>query len=234
MINLEEIFSEEKEIENGLYVVATPIGNMGDITIRALRILDSVDFIYCEDTRRTLKLLSKYGIKKKLISCNGYNEKKVTSKLEDFLIDKKAAYVSDSGTPGISDPGELIVRKAHELGIKVIPIPGASALASIISISGFVKKEITFSGFLPVKKGKRKRFLENLADRNGVIVLYESPYRIRKLINECYEVFGNKEIVIGRELTKVFEEVIKNTLANLIEDCEILKEKGEYVVCIEL
>jgi 16S rRNA (cytidine1402-2'-O)-methyltransferase len=233
MIDINEI-EFTQELEKALYIVATPIGNLEDITMRALHVLNEVDLILCEDTRRTLKLLSKYNIKKKLISCNGYNEKKISERLDNLISDKKIAYVSDSGTPGISDPGEIIVNKAHEIGVKVVPIPGPSALCSILSIAGFLKKDIHFYGFLPVKKGKRKKFIEKIKETEGIVVLYESPYRVRKLLKLLYEILGDLKIVLGRELTKLHEEVIKNELKEIISNINLIKEKGEYVICIEL
>jgi 16S rRNA (cytidine1402-2'-O)-methyltransferase len=233
MIDINEI-EFTQDLENALYIVATPIGNLEDISMRALHVLNEVDLILCEDTRRTLKLLSKYNIKKKLISCNGYNEKKISERLDNLISDKKIAYVSDSGTPGISDPGEIIVNKAHDIGVKVVPIPGPSALCSILSISGFLKKDIHFYGFLPVKKGKRKKFIEKIKEMEGIVVLYESPYRVRKLLELLYEILGDLKIVIGRELTKLHEEVIKNELKEIISNINLIKEKGEYVICIEL
>jgi 16S rRNA (cytidine1402-2'-O)-methyltransferase len=227
-------FEFTQEIDNALYIVGTPIGNLEDITLRALHILNEVDLILCEDTRRTSKLLSKYNIRKKLISCNGYNEKKISEKFDELISDKKVAYVSDSGTPGISDPGEIIVNKAHNKGVKVVPIPGPSALSSILSISGYLKKDIHFFGFLPVKKGKRKKFIEKIKEMEGIVVLYESPFRIRKLFILLYEMLGDIDIVIGRELTKIHEEVTKDNLKNIVDNIEANKEKGEYVICLEL
>ncbi len=229
-----EIEQNEKELEEGLYIVATPIGNLEDITLRALRVLNGVDIIMCDDTRRTLKLLSKYNIKKKLISCNGYNEKNISEKMEIFFSGKRIAYVSDGGTPGISDPGELIVNKAYELGIRVIPIPGPCAMVSVLSISGFVKKDIHFFGFLPIKEGKRRKYIEKMLGIEGIVVIYESPFRVKKLLNACFEILGDKRIIIGRELTKIFEEVKRDSLYNIVNNLENLKEKGEYVICIEL
>ncbi len=225
---------KEEELEEGLYVVGTPIGNLSDISLRALNILNMVDLILCEDTRRTSKLLSKYHIQKKLISCYGYNEKKVSERLKDILSGKKVAYVSDSGTPGISDPGEIIVNKAYELGFKVIPVPGASALASMLSVCGFLKKDIHFFGFLPVKKGRRGKFIEKIKHTEGIVVIYESPYRVRKLLLELYELLGDVYVVLGRELTKIYEDVCKKKLSEFVNNIDGVVEKGEYVLCLEM
>lgn len=217
-----------------LYVVATPIGNMEDITLRAVRILSEVDGILCEDTRQTAKLLNRYEIKKPLTSYYSYNEQKVSDSIIDRLDSgEDLALVSDSGTPGVSDPGQHLVKEAGRNGITVVPIPGASAVISLLSVSGFSGGQFCFGGFLSIKKGKRIKKLEELKQFKGIIVLYESPHRILKLIEEMAEVFPDQAILIGRELTKKFEELIRGTSTEILENKDQLKIKGEYTILID-
>ena len=217
-----------------LYIVATPIGNLADITLRALDVLGGVDIIACEDTRQTIKLLERYQIKKPLTS---YYEHNKLSK-GDYLIrllkeGKNIALVSDSGTPGISDPGFHIVKLALENNIEVSPIPGASALTAALSVSGVPTNRFIFEGFLPVKPGARKKKLLELSKQEKTVALYESPYRFLKLLGQIKEIFGDIEITVVREVTKKFEEIKKDKV-NRIEDYykNNNKIKGEFVVII--
>ena len=217
-----------------LYIVATPIGNLSDITLRALEVLRSADIIACEDTRHTLKLLRHYQIHKSLTS---YYEHNKLSK-GDYLIrllkeGKNIALVSDSGTPGISDPGFHIVKLALENNIEVSPIPGASALTAALSVSGVPTNRFIFEGFLPVKPGARKKKLLELSKQEKTVALYESPYRFLKLLGQIKEIFGDIEITVVREVTKKFEEIKKDKV-NRIEDYykNNNKIKGEFVVII--
>ncbi len=217
-----------------LYIVATPIGNLEDITLRALRILGEVDLIAAEDTRETKKLLLKYKIEKPLISYYRENEKKRTIKLLQLLKEgKKIALVSDRGTPGISDPAYLLVRAARAENIPVVPIPGASGIPTALSVCGLPTTSFTFPGFLPRKKGKRKKILEELSPRLETFIFYESPYRFLSLLKELREIFGERKAVVCRELTKKFEEIIDGSLSELVSVFEKRKPKGEFILIVE-
>ncbi|MCF7668965.1 MAG: 16S rRNA (cytidine(1402)-2'-O)-methyltransferase [Verrucomicrobia bacterium] len=216
-----------------LYLVATPIGNMEDITLRALRVLGESDVIVAEDTRRTGILLKHYEIKKPLISYHGFNEARRTPAIiERLLGGDDVALVSDAGMPGISDPGLRIVQAARHEGIRVEPIPGPCALVAALSASGLQTDEFHFIGFLPHKSGKRMKRLESLKSIPGTLVLYESPYRIEKLLREMNEVFPERRIVLARELTKKFEEFLAGTPGELLDTYCSRKIKGEFVVLV--
>ena len=217
-----------------LYIVATPIGNLDDITFRAVETLKNVDTIACEDTRHTLKLLNKYEIKKPLISYYAAEEEKgifrILSKLEKG---ESVAYVSDAGTPGLSDPGGFLIREAREKGHDIIPIPGPSAFAALVSISGISGKTILFEGFLSPKTGKRKNRLIQLLERQESFVVYESPFRVIKLLEELKELAPGRKIVLGRELTKKFEEILAGTADTILDIFKIKgKIKGEFSIII--
>jgi len=216
-----------------LYIIATPIGNSEDITLRALRILrEEVDCVFCEDTRRTLKLLNRYGIKCPVRSLHAHSTPaKIKSALSLLIQGKTIAYCTDSGTPSVSDPGSVLVSAARTEGIDIIPLPGASALAAMVSVSGFPEKNIIFAGFLSKKEGKRRRELEKLKG-HGIIVLYESPHRIKKLIRSIAAVFPDSEMVIGREMTKLHEEFISGTTNGICENIDSIPERGEFTVAI--
>ncbi|MCP4133282.1 MAG: 16S rRNA (cytidine(1402)-2'-O)-methyltransferase [bacterium] len=220
--------------EGKLYIVATPIGNMEDITIRAINTLkNDIDIAYCEDTRQSRKLLNNYGITLPTSSLHSHSsDQKLEHIVETLKEGKNIAYLTDSGTPGISDPGSKLVGKAREGGIEIVPLPGPSALASIVSVSGFPEKKIIFSGFLSKKPGKRINELTALKEFEGIIVVYESPYRIKKLLNAIKEVYPNTEILIGREMTKFYEEFISVNTENIDKTLETLKEKGEFTVAL--
>lgn len=217
-----------------LYIVATPIGNLKDITLRALEVLKEVDVVLCEDTRHTLKLLSHYEIKKRLVSVHARNEKIACNGVLSLLQEgKNVAYVSDAGTPTISDPGSILVNEARQKGIKVIPIPGCSAFATLLSVSGIFDKSILFEGFLSPKPGRRKRRLTDLMMCDSAIVLYESPYRIVKLLKDIAEIDGSRNVVVGKELTKVHENVIVGRADELFEMFSSLENiKGEFSLLI--
>jgi len=216
-----------------LYIVATPIGNLEDITFRAIRILKSVDFIACEDTRHTKILLDKYDIQKPLISYFQHSKLSKIDKLIKLLKEgNNIALVTDAGTPGIADPGGVLVSEAvRQLGsqFEIIPIPGPSAVVAALSISGFNTQEFLFLGFLPTKKGRQSK-LKEISNEKRVMVLYESPYRIKKLLGELLEFVGDKEVVVCRELTKKFEEVYRGKVSEISNQ---IKEKGEFVVIIK-
>ena len=217
-----------------LFVVATPIGNLKDISFRALETFQEADFIACEDTRHTLGLLTHYEISKPLISCRAVNEASASEKIVKLLDEgKKIAYASDAGTPAISDPGSILVRTAREAGHTIIPIPGASAFGAIMSIAGTYDKTVVFEGFLSPKAGKRKRRLQELFDFGAGFVLYESPYRIIKLLADIAEIDSNRELIVGRELTKLHEEIIKGPAAEFLQNFEKRPSiKGEFSVFV--
>ena len=215
-----------------LYLVATPIGNLEDITLRALRIIKEVDFIAAEDTRNTLKLLNHFEIKKPLISNHRHNEEDRENSLIEKLKDgKNIAVVSDAGTPGISDPGEVIAKRAIEENIEVIPIPGACAAINALIASGLNTKEFVFFGFLPLNKKLRKEKLEEIKNENKTIIIYEAPHKIKDSLNDLKNVVGDRKIVLARELTKIHEEFIRGNIDEIIEKSENLK--GEMILLIE-
>lgn len=213
-----------------LYIVATPIGNLSDITGRALETLKNVDAIACEDTRVTSKLLARYEIRKELISYHQHSNESKVNKVIKFLKDgKSVALVSDAGTPGVSDPGNELVAAVTEADIKIEIIPGASALAAALSACHFSVQEFVFYGFLPQKKGRQTK-LKEIAGEQKAVVLYESVYRIKKLLGELLEYRGDSEVCIGRELTKMHETIYRGKILDVLPQ---ITEKGEFVVIIK-
>ncbi len=213
-----------------LYIVSTPIGNLDDITFRAIEILKSVDIIACEDTRHTKILLSKYEIGKKLVSYHQHSGEIKTAQMIDWLAEgKDIAIVTDAGTPGISDPGSKLIAEAIKNRIEVTSIPGPAAFVSALSLSGFDTSEFTFIGFLPHKKGRQTK-LKEIAETKRTVVLYESVHRIKKLLRELNETIPEREICVCRELTKKFEEIYRGKAREMIDK---ITEKGEFVVVIE-
>jgi 16S rRNA (cytidine1402-2'-O)-methyltransferase len=201
-------------IVSTLYVVATPIGNLGDITHRALETFKSVDVIACEDTRHTLQLLTHFGIRKPLLSCRARNEEDASRKVLAVLArGENVAYASDAGTPALSDPGAVLVRLAREAGHTIVPIPGASAFATLLSVAGGNDKTVVFEGFLSPKPGRRRSRLRELLETGYAFVLYESPFRILKLLTDLAEIESSRQVVVGRELTKLHEELVSGTVA---------------------
>lgn len=216
-----------------LYIVATPIGNLADITLRAIETLKLVDLIACEDTRHTKILLDKYEIKTPTTSYFEYNKiQKGDYLLKVMKEGKSVALVSDAGTPGISDPGYKIIRLALDNGIPVIPIPGPSGLVSALTVSGKPTDSFSFEGFLSNKSAKRRNQLKKLHDEKRTTVLYESPHRFLKLLEDILEVYGDVEVVVARELTKKFEEVRRGKASVLIEYFGTNKPRGEFIVII--
>lgn len=217
-----------------LYIIATPIGNLEDITLRALRILkEETDIVYCEDTRQTAKLLNHYTIHIPARSLHTHSSKaKLQAIIQELQSGKTIAYCTDSGTPGISDPGGQLVALARENNIPVIPVPGPSAVTAILSVCGFPATEFYFAGFLSKKEGKRKNQLQELSHINAIIVMYESPYRIIKLLHAIAEVMPQAQILIGREMTKHFEEFIYCTANDIESITAKLTQKGEFVVAV--
>ena len=215
-----------------LYIVSTPIGNLGDMTIRAIETLKQVDFILCEDTRVTSILLKHYNFSKPLVSFNAVTEgKKLSSVVERITKGENCALVSDSGTPLISDPGVRLVSGAIRQRIDVVSIPGASALISALTVSGLPTDSFVFEGFLPQKKGRQKK-LKELSDESRTIIIYESPFRIEKLIIELVEYIPERYVVVCRELTKKFEETWRGYPKQLKNDLDKKTIKGEFVVVI--
>ena len=215
-----------------LYIVATPIGNLEDITLRALKILKEIDLIAAEDTRQTLKLLNYYDIHKPLISYHRHNE----DVKSDVLIEKlkqgnNIALVSDAGTPGICDPGEEIIRKAIENKVEVIPIPGACAMINALVASGIDTKEFIFLGFLPLNKKLRLQKLNEIENSDKTIILYEAPHKMEQTLKDLKQILNNRRIVLAREITKIHEEFIRKDINELIENIENIK--GEMILIIE-
>ena len=215
-----------------LYVVATPIGNLEDITLRAIRILKEVDLIAAEDTRHTLKLLNHLEISKPMISYHRHNEET----RQDVIIDKlkegkNIALVSDAGTPGICDPGEVVIKRCIEENIEIIPIPGACAMINALICSGLDTKEFEFIGFLPLNKNNRKEKLREIEKSRKSLILYEAPHKLKETLKDLKEILDDRKIVLARELTKIHEEFIRKDIDELIEISESLK--GEFVIIIE-
>ena len=215
-----------------LYLVATPIGNLEDITLRAINVLKNVDLIAAEDTRHTLKLLNHLEISKPMISCHRHNENEKSNKIIEKLKEgKNIAIVSDAGTPGISDPGEEVVKEAIKENIQIIPIPGACAAINAVIVSGIDTKEFYFLGFLPLNKKLRKEKLNEIKNINKTIILYEAPHKILNTINDLENILENRQVVFAREITKIHEEFIRGTIKEIKEKIE--NPKGEFVIIIE-
>lgn len=215
-----------------LYLVATPIGNLEDITLRAINVLKNVDVIAAEDTRHTLKLLNHLEISKPLISYHRHNEETKSSQIiEKLKHGENIALVSDAGTPVISDPGEEIVKEAIKENIKIIPIPGACALINALIASGLDTKEFVFYGFLSVNKRLKREKLEKIKEENRTSIIYESPHKILDTLKCIEEIFGERKIVIARELTKIHEEFILGTASEILE--KYSEPKGEHIILIE-
>lgn len=216
-----------------LYVVATPIGNLGDITLRALETLKSVDLIAAEDTRHTKKLLLHYGIQTPLVSFHQHSGAgRIEQLVRRLLQGESIALVTDAGTPGISDPGGALVEAAHAAGVRVAPIPGASALTALLSVSGLPAHRFRFEGFPPRKAGARQRFFESLRDADAPIVFFESPHRLPATLQTAYDALGDCTVVVGRELTKQFEEVFRGTLSEAVAHWQATAPRGEFVIAL--
>ena len=215
-----------------LYIVATPIGNLEDITLRAIRILKEVDLIAAEDTRHTLKLLNHLEISKPLISYHRHNEEERKENLIDKLKEgKNIAIVSDAGTPGICDPGEVIIKECIEEGINIVPIPGACAMINALIASGISTKEFTFIGFLPLNKKTRKQKLEEIKNSDKTIILYEAPHKLNTTLKELSSILTNdRQVVLAREITKIHEEYIRGNIEEILNKDNL---KGEMVLIIE-
>ncbi len=221
-----------KESKPTLYVVSTPIGNLKDMTLRAIDILNEVDYILAEDTRTSSVLLSHYHIKKPMVSYHEFNKLDQENKIiSDLHEGKNIALISDAGTPGISDPGYEIIKKVIEEGFHVVSIPGASAILTALVTSGLIIQPFTYLGFLPRKASDQSDTLSLYINRKETLVIYESPQRITKTLQTIYEVLGNRKIAIARELTKAFETIIRTDLKDAIT--LEMNPKGEYVIIVE-
>lgn len=216
-----------------LYLVATPIGNLEDISLRALRVLKEADFIACEDTRETMKLLTHFDIQKRMVSYHEHNE---ITRAPEIVIDleqgAKVALVSDAGTPAISDPGHRLVTLCVRHGIKVVPVPGASAFVAALAASGMAIEEFAFIGFLPSRQTERRKALRELAAEPRVLALYEAPHRLLDTLEDALELLGNRPAVIAREVTKMYEEFLRGHLEQLLADVRKKEPRGEITLLI--
>ncbi len=218
--------------ENNLYLIPTPIGNLDDITVRSLNLLKEVDIVLCEDTRVTGSLLSKYGIKKKLISCHEYNEDKVKYEVVELLKEgKKIGLVTDQGSPIISDPGFNVVNEVIKNNLSVIGLPGATAFVPALISSGIFPSKFLFYGFLNAKDAKQVQELKTLQYFPYTLIFYEAPHRIKNTLNNMYQVFGDRKICLARELSKLYEEYIRGTISEVVEQVDSIK--GEIVLIVE-
>ena len=225
--------NKPENLRPGLYLVATPIGNLGDITLRALDVLRAADQILAENTQRTRKLLTRYDIKTSLKSLNDHNERAEANQLaRQMAAGKHIALVSDAGTPLISDPGYCVVRAALNVGVEVVPIPGPSSLLAALTASGLPVDRFTFCGFLPRKPAARRRLFEDLASEPGTLVFLESPRRLARSLAEAAEVFGGRSVAVARELTKMHEEFIRGTLPEIAARFAHTEVRGEVTVCV--
>ena len=217
-----------------LYLCATPIGNLSDISERVIDTLKSVDIIAAEDTRNSIKLLNHYGIKVPLTSYHEHNKYDKANELIDRMREgKNVALITDAGTPAISDPGEVIADMCHKAGIKVTSLPGACALVTALSVSGMPSRRFVFEGFLPAEKKDRKRILEEISRETRTIILYEAPHHLKSTLSELYDTLGDRNLALCRELTKKFEQTIRMRISEAIKYYEEHEPKGEYVLVIE-
>jgi 16S rRNA (cytidine1402-2'-O)-methyltransferase len=220
-------------LDPGLYVVSTPIGNLEDITLRALRVLKEADFVVCEDTRHTGLLLQHFQIDARFLSYHEHNKLQRTPELLEMLRQGKSlALASDAGTPGISDPGFYLIRAAIEKGIAVHPVPGASALLSALVVSGLPSDHFVFEGFLPKRDGRKLKRLKALAGQERTMVFFESPHRVAKTLGQFREILGDRRMVLARELTKKFEEAVRGRISEVIAVLEQRALKGEMVLVV--
>ncbi len=225
---------EKEVIPGALYIVATPIGNLSDMTERGKRILSEVDFVAAEDTRVSGKLLALYGIKKPIVNYFEHNKSEMGEKIVARLMSgESCAVVTDAGTPAISDPGEELCALCHKNGVKVIPIPGCSAVITALSASGMCSRRFSFEGFLPRDKKEQVEILEECKNEKRTMIFYEAPHRLRKTLDVFLSTFGDREICLAREITKLNEEILKTTLSDAVKlYCE-KEPRGEYVIIID-
>jgi len=221
-------------VKGTLYIISTPIGNLEDITLRALRVLKEVDVIAAEDTRHSLKLLVHYGISKPLISYWGEREKiKSVEILEKLHSGRSVALISDAGTPGISDPGPVLIKKAIEEKIQVISIPGPSALIAALSLSGLPTNEFTFIGFLPSKKIRRQKVLKDLSIEPRTLIFYEAPHRVLETLEDMEKIFAERRAALAKEITKIHEAVLRGSISEILGKLEKTTIAGEYIIVLE-
>jgi 16S rRNA (cytidine1402-2'-O)-methyltransferase len=219
--------------EGTLYVVGTPIGNLDDLSPRAVEAFASSDLVACEDTRRTRILLTRHGLSTRMISYHAFNEKRRLRELLEALgRGRRVALVSDGGTPGVSDPGALLVRAAREAGHRVVPVPGPSALTALVSASGFPPGPFTFIGFLPHRKGARRRALQALVNESRPLLFFESPRRFVPMLADALEILGDRDACLGREMTKLHEEILAGTIRTLLETFEGREVRGEIALML--
>ena len=217
-----------------LYLVATPIGNLRDITPRALETLRTVDLIACEDTRHTRKLLTHFGISNRLVSYHEHNENHRAAEFQEFLLaGKNIAVVTDAGTPAIADPAFRVVQSAIEIGANIVSIPGAVAFVNALIISGLPTDAHFFGGFLPAKKNERRKRLQEIADIPATLIFYETPHRIKNSLVDCLEILGNRRAAVARELTKLHEEIVRGDLQELVERFSTAETRGAIVLIID-
>ena len=216
-----------------LYIVATPIGNLKDITLRAIEVLGSVDFVVAEDRSRALKLLSHLGIRKPILTINSYSEERKSRDIcEKIGGGESAALITGAGTPCVSDPGKAVVSRCREEGLEVTAVPGPSAAVGALSISGLYTDRFLFYGFLPLKKGKKKKILRELSGLPFAMIFYESPRRVKETLEAAYEELGDRDAAVFKELTKIHEEVWRGALGRLVEEFDEPELKGEYTLII--
>ena len=231
-----KIRKEKFAMKNGsgtLYIVSTPIGNLQDITFRAINVLKSVNVIAAEDTRRTKILLHAYGIKADIISYHDFNKERQGEKILHYLLSgKSVALVSDAGTPGVSDPGYYVINLAINHNLLMIPVPGVSAIITALSVSGLPSDRFCFEGFLPKKVNSRRKFIQTLKDEDRTLIFYESPYRIVETLKDFLDLCGERWVVVARELTKMYEEIIRGPLSEVLKILSEKKIKGEFTVLI--
>lgn len=217
-----------------LYLVATPIGNLQDITLRALEVLRKVDLVVAEDTRKAMGLLNHFGIRKRTLSFHKHSPPRRVEEIVEHLKEgKEVALISEAGTPGISDPGEEVVRRCAEEGIRTVPIPGPSALTSALSVSGFCTQRFVFEAFLPRKKGKRRKLLEKLKEEERTIVFFEAPHRLEETLVDLLDIIGNRRLAICRELTKIHEEIFRGNIEEALKWARSKEIKGEITIILE-
>jgi 16S rRNA (cytidine1402-2'-O)-methyltransferase len=218
-------------LSGALYIVATPIGNLEDITLRALRVLKEVDLVAAEDTRRTRQLLTHYGIHKPLVSYHEHSRRGREDELLGKLREgKRIALVTDAGTPGISDPGEWLARRAIAAGVPLIPIPGPAAMAAALSVAGLPTEAFLFQGFAPSKAAARRKFLLALRERTETLIFYESPRRLRNFLEDALQVLGDRPVMVARELTKIHEELVRGTISAVLQKIGEAEVRGEVTV----
>jgi 16S rRNA (cytidine1402-2'-O)-methyltransferase len=230
---LTKSLSSSQPVRSILFIVATPIGNLEDVTLRAIRVLKEVDLIACEDTRRTIKLLNHYGIQKRLVSYHEHNESTRAAEIVEMIESgANVAVVSDAGTPLISDPGRKLTALCVERGIRVVPIPGPSSVLAALTASGLPNESFVFAGFLPPKQGDRRRALTALADEGRAMIFFEAPHRIAKTLADMSAILGARQAVLARELTKLHEEFLRGTLPELALKVSEAPPKGEITLII--